>query len=153
MRRVNLAMDSAVDWPQYLAVVKEYLSAKVLSTQESRTQIVLPPSESAWVRDRAEQFARRIKEAGYDVVGDLTELVPDESAEPEPDPTESELLTTAITALADLAGRLPANPERARAAERVKDALRTFTEQHPPVMALRELYWKSKAKVSWTRGR
>jgi hypothetical protein len=153
LRRVNLAMDSAVDWPQYLAVVKEYLSAKVLSTQESRTQIVLPPSESAWVRDRAEQFARRIKEAGYDVVGDLTELVPDESAEPEPDPTESELLSTAITALADLAGRLPANPERARAAERVKDALRTFTEQHPPVMALRELYWKSKAKVSWTRGR
>lgn len=153
LRRVNLAMDAAVGWPQYLAVVKEYLSAKVLSAQESRTDIVLPQAESAWVRDRAAQFTRQIKAAGYDVVGDLTELIPDEIPESEPEPTESEVLATAIAALADLAGRLPANPDRDRTAERVKHALRTFTEQHPPVMALRQLYWKGKAKVSWTRGR
>jgi hypothetical protein len=151
LRRVNLAMDAAVGWPQYLAVVKEYLSAKVLSAQKSRTDIVLPPTESAWVRDRAEQFTRQIKAAGYDVVGDVTELIPEEIPEPEPEPTESEVLTTAIAALADLAGRLPANPDHDRTTERVKHALRTFTEQHPPVMALRQLYWKGKA--SWSRGR
>jgi len=151
LRRVNLAMDAAVGWPQYLAVVKEYLSAKVLSAQQSRTDIVLPPTESAWVHDRAELFARQIKAAGYDVVGDVTELVPEEIPESEPEPTESEVLATAIAALADLAGRLPANPDRDRTAERVKHVLRTFTEQHPPVMALRQLYWKGKA--SWTRSR
>jgi hypothetical protein len=147
LRRVNLAMDSSVEWPQYLAVVKEYLSAKVLSAQEDRARIVLPSSELTWVHDRAEQFARRIKEAGYDVVGDLTELVPDELPRPEPDPTESELLGTAIAALADLAGRLPANPDQDRAVERAKQGLLAFTERHPPVMALRELYWKGRAKV------
>jgi len=151
LRRVNLAMDAAVGWPQYLAVVKEYLSAKVLSAQKSRTDIILPPTESGWVRDRAEQFARQIKAAGYDVVGDVSELVPEEIPEPEPEPTESEVLATAIAALADLAGRLPANPDHDRTTERVKHALRTFTEQHPPVMALRQLYWKCKA--SWSRGR
>jgi hypothetical protein len=153
LRRVNLAMDAAVGWPQYLTVVKEYLSAKVLSAQKSRTDIVLPPSESTWVHDRAERFARQIKAAGYDVVGDLTELVPDETPGPELEPTESELLATAVAALANLAGRLPPNPDQDRTAERVKHALRTFTEQHPPAMALRQLYWKGKAKVSWTRGR
>ena len=129
LRRVNLALDAALGWPQYLAVVKEYLSAKVLSAQESRTDIVLPTAESGWVRDRAEQFARQIKAAGYDVVGDLTELVPDDAPEPEPEPTERELLDTAIAALANLAGRLPANPDQDRTTERVKRALRGFTEQ------------------------
>jgi hypothetical protein len=102
------------------------------------------------VRDRAEQFARRIEAAGYDVVGDLTELVPDGTPEPEPEPTERELLDTAIAALANLAGRLPANPDQDRTTERVKRALRAFTEQHPPAMALRQLYWQGK--VFWTRG-
>ncbi len=150
LRRVNLALDAALGWPQYLAVVKEYLSAKVLSAQESRTDIVLPTAESGWVRDRAEQFARQIKAAGYDVVGDLTELVPDDAPEPEPEPTERELLDTAIAALANLAGRLPANPDQDRTTERVKRALRGFTEQHPPAMALRQLYWQGK--VFLTRG-
>jgi len=54
------------------------------------------------------------------------------------------VLATAIAALADLAGRLPANPDRDRTAERVKHALRTFTEQHPPVMALRQLIGRAR---------
>jgi len=62
------------------------------------------------VHDRAELFARQIKAAGYDVVGDLTELIPDEMPEPEPEPTRAKCWPPR-SPHCDLAGRLPANPE------------------------------------------
>jgi hypothetical protein len=152
LRRVNLAMDESVGWSQYDAVVKEYLAAKVLPARGSRARITLPLSELAWVRRRAEEFVERIAAAGYHVVGDLAELTPDIVVRPDPEPTDGDLLTAAVGALADLVGRLPTNPDRDSTAERLKHALREFSEDHPPVMVLRQLYWKGKAQVSWARG-
>lgn len=151
LRRLNLAMDAEVGWQRYNSVVKEYLAAKILPAHGDPARIVLPLPELSWVRRRAEQMVELLDKAGYDVVGDLAELLPATAARPPAQPTEAELLDTAVTALADLVGRLPANPDRDSTAERVKHALRDFSESHPPVMALRQLYWKGKAQLSWAR--
>jgi hypothetical protein len=152
LRRINLALPAFMGWPQYREIVKEYLTRNILAAQGDRPRITLPAEELAWVGDRAELFKTQIETAGYDVVGDLAELVPRTAPGPIGEPRDRELLDAAINALAELVSRLPTNPDHGRPGERVKQALRTFSEQHPPVMALREWYWRGKAKVSWTRG-
>ena len=152
LRRINMALPSSVEWPSYHGVVKEYLAAEVLAAQGDDHRITLPSTERGWVRERSELVVRQIAAAGYDVVGDLAELVPDTVAEPPPDVAERELLDAAVSALAELAGRLPTNPDRDQPADRMLHALRSFTEHHRPMMALRRWYWQGKARVSWARG-
>jgi hypothetical protein len=123
-----------------------------LRPQGDEPRITLPREELGWVRDRATLFAEQIASAGYEVVGDLAELIPEVPPRTAPEPRDRDLLDAAVAALAELTSRLPTNPDRDRTGERVKHALRTFTEQHPPAMALRQWYWKGKAKVSWARG-
>jgi hypothetical protein len=153
LRRINLAMPPSVGWTRYEAVVKDYLAAKVLTGQGDQARIALPPGDREWVRERAEQFVDHIAAAGYHVVGDLAELVPAAVSAMAPEPSDRELLDAAVSALADFAGRLPTNPDRDRTGERVKHALRSFSEQHPPAMTLRQWYWQGKARMSWARAR
>ena len=152
LRRINLALPASMGWPRYKAVVKEYLAQDILAGQGDKPRITLPADELGWVRDRAELLASQIETAGYDVVGDLAELLPRTAPGAAAEPPDRELLDSAVTALAELASHLPTSPARDGTGERVKHALRTFSEQHPPVMALREWYWKGKARVSWARG-
>jgi hypothetical protein len=150
LRRVNVAVERNVPWSRYDTVVKEYLANKILANH-GNGRVVLPATELSWVRARAERFVTEIERAGYDVVGDLEELLPTTTAKSPSAPTDAELLDTAVAALADLVARMRANPDRDTPAEQVKRMLREFSEQHPPVMALRELYWKGKAQLSWAR--
>ncbi|HWC82721.1 MAG TPA: hypothetical protein VG756_22440 [Pseudonocardiaceae bacterium] len=158
LRRLNVALPSEVGWPQYASVVKEYLAMKILPRPGRHTRITLPAADRAWVTDRAEAFVTHLTEAGYDLVGDLDELRP--AAPPGSCvnaanafvPSDGEMLDVAVDALAQLVRQMPANPDRDRPGERFKHSLREFSEAHPPVMALRELYWKSKAQMSWARG-
>lgn len=152
LRRINIALSPSVAWPSYHGVVKEYLAAEVLAAQGDDHRITLPSTERGWVRERSELVVRQITAAGYDVVGELAELLPDTVVEPLPAVADRELLDAAVSALADLAGRLPTNPDRDQPADRMLHALRSFTEHHRPMMALRQWYWQGKARVSWARG-
>ena len=155
LRRLNLALPREVGWPQYASVVKEYLAMKILPRPGRTKRVVLPAADRAWVARRAERFAGYITDAGFQVHGDLEDLVPSSGggcAEPA-QPTDGDMLDVAVDALAQLVRQMPANPDRNHPAERLKSSLREFSEQHPPVMALRKLYWKGKAQVSWGRRR
>ncbi|QUQ66504.1 hypothetical protein [Kutzneria sp. CA-103260] len=152
LRRVNIAVERDVPWPQYDTVVKEYLAHTILAGHGDG-KVALPAGELPWVRARAERFVTEIERAGYDVVGDLDDLLPTARPEPAGCPTDAELLDTAVTALADLVAQMRASPDRDTPTEQIKRLLREFSEQHPPVMALRELYWKGKAQLSWARRR
>jgi hypothetical protein len=133
-------------------MIKEYLANKILASH-GNGKLVLPAGDLPWVRARAERFVAEIEHAGYDVVGDLADLLPTAGPDLADSPTDAELLDTAVTALADLVAQIRANPDRDTPTEQVKRLLREFSEQHPPVMALRELYWKGKAQLSWARRR
>ncbi|MEV6608668.1 hypothetical protein [Kutzneria sp. NPDC051319] len=152
LRRVNVAVERRVGWPQYDAVIKDYLAHKILAAH-GNGKVALPASELPWVRDRAEQVVTAIERAGYDVIGDLDDLLPAITTASPAAPTDAELLDTAVAALADLVARMRNNPDRDTPTEQVRRLLRGFSEQHPPVMALRELYWKGKAQLSWARRR
>lgn len=152
LRRINVAVARDVPWSRYDTVVKDYLAGKILG-RHGNGKVALPAQDLGWVRARAETFVKEIEHAGYDVVGDLDDLLPTTAAKSPSAPTDAELLDTAVAAIADLVARMRADPDRDTPAEQVKRRLREFSEQHPPAMALRELYWKGKAQLSWARHR
>jgi len=152
LRRVNVAVERNVPWPRYDTVIKDYLANKILASH-GNGKVALPAGELPWVRARAERFVTEIERARYDVVGDLADLLPTTEPKPADSPTDAELLDTAVAALADLVAHMRANPDLDTPTEQVKRLFREFSEQHPPVMALRELYWKGKAQLSWARRR
>ena len=154
LRRLNLALPREVGWPQYASVVKEYLATKILPRQGRASRIVLPAADLTWVARRAAEFTRYLTDAGFRVHGELDDLLPGGGGCAQPsEPTDGDLLDVAVDALAQLVRQLPANPDRDRPGERLKSSLREFSEQHKPAMALRKLYWKGKAQVSWGRRR
>lgn len=127
---------------------------KILPRTGRTKRVVLPAADRAWVVRRAEKFTEYIAGAGFQVHGELKDLLPGNGGCAEPDaPTDGDLLDVAVDALAQLVRQMPANPDRSQPGERLKSSLREFSELHPPVMALRKLYWKGKAQVSWGRRR
>jgi hypothetical protein len=149
LRRLNLTLDVA--WPHYAAVVRDQLAAELLARRPVPRRIVLPVEDQPWVAKQAQQFVDEIREAGYHVVGDLTELLPadDDFAATYPEPSAGELLDVAIDALAQLVPRVAR--EWPRKPVSVKQTLLDLSERHPPAMALRRLYWTGKTRISWIR--
>jgi hypothetical protein len=106
LRRVNRALGGRLAWPAYGAVVKDGFTPAVLGRRAAGTPIALPPRWQPWLLERAEHLVAGLRESGYDIVGNLDELIndepvgPGESAPPGP-PIESQL-DVAADALATL---------------------------------------------------
>lgn len=77
LRRLNSVLGDRLTQPRgdYRQVVKRYLVRHVLA-EASGAPLALPPSARAWCVDASEQVAARLADAGYDVVGDLADLIP-----------------------------------------------------------------------------
>lgn len=117
MRRVNLALGERlpVDEPGYGVVGKRFLGEDVLAAQRGRPPR-LPRSMEPWCRQIAEDWRRTIVDRGYQVVGDLDDLLPDPSvcADEVPDVHEAELLDAATEALATMLDRVHAERQETR---------------------------------------
>jgi hypothetical protein len=75
LRRANAAFgETTMRWPAYHDMVKRCLTPALASREGVR--IALPEPAYAWACDWAEQATKAVDEAGYDVVGDLSELLP-----------------------------------------------------------------------------
>lgn len=154
LRRLNLSLGGRLEWPSYAEVVKEQLATRILAERPDATKIVLPAVDHSWVLQRAQRLIGDIRDAGYHVVGDLDELLPAEPVESSnsaaPSPTDRELFEAALHSLTELVER---KPDRSLVIPRarVRDTLRVLSEQHPPLGALRQLYWKRKASLTWAR--
>ncbi|MGH3625077.1 MAG: hypothetical protein ACRDQ5_25370, partial [Sciscionella sp.] len=122
LRRINVALRGRLDNEMYQTLVKYLIATDTLAARSRKQPIVLPAGERGWVRVRAERFVKEIEAAGYDVVGDLHDLVPAEQSADTWDtrpPTagDAEMVDAAVDLILVLLDRLaderqPVNPLR-----------------------------------------
>lgn len=104
LRRVNAALGDRLPRPRsgYNRVARFWFAEKVL-TSTAGTPLTLPPEHRAWCTAGSEAQVAALDEAGYDVVGDLADLVgrPDDAGGPAPAaPDDAALLDVAAAGIA-----------------------------------------------------
>ncbi|MGA8848156.1 MAG: hypothetical protein WB471_16195 [Nocardioides sp.] len=105
LRRVNQALGRRLRHHRtaYARVVKFWYAERVLAEQSGQ-RLVLPATEQSWCTEVSRDQATRIAAAGYDVVGDVADLMPVWAQSPVPDLTaeDSRLLEVSLEAMADM---------------------------------------------------
>lgn len=163
LRRLNGELSGEIpDW-FYMWTVKEGLAHATLAARPAGQRLVLPPERHAWAWQYAETLIAGLSGAGYDLVGDVAELRPQEPpgvpVNPASQPAD-EVLDVAIQATAALvlnqyrkeypaaqpgvtggalADRVTA---RVNASPRIKRTVRELSSRHPSVRWLRVLAWR-----------
>jgi hypothetical protein len=119
LRHLNeMTAEAEVPWPVYAASVKHGV-APVLAARGGES-IDLPADDYAWALQWSQDAVRELADRGYDVVGDLAELIPTSrptGQDPDDLPVE-ELADAAMATLAALVNvtmRRPAKPPAAAA--------------------------------------
>lgn len=105
LRRLNVRLGRDFDWPVYEQWVKAGLAGHVLAARPGKLPLRLPAEQHEWVTQRARRMCAELAAAGYDVVGDLDDLVPSPPEAPARHPdraTDAELVDAAVHALAAL---------------------------------------------------
>ncbi|MGN6723675.1 MAG: hypothetical protein ACTHJM_13770 [Marmoricola sp.] len=77
LRRVNERYNERLDDSAYAILVRNILVKRLVPTDDEATPLSLPLQEFGWVRERSEAWVETLREAGYPVVGDLEELLPE----------------------------------------------------------------------------
>lgn len=104
MRRVNERLSSdALRNDIHGEIIKRPFAVGILGQQEGE-RILLPARFAEWCREQAAATAASIRAAGYQVVGSLDELMPDEAvfADQEPPADEAAISAAAVDALVTL---------------------------------------------------
>lgn len=151
LRRVNLQLGERLPLPgPYPLVVKNVLAHRVLE-RHSGTRLALGADDVGYARQQSRAIATQLAESGFDIVGDLEELVPGEAAEPAdvaPPSTEA-LLDESVAALADLLVVMSNRMRREREGEELARTARTkpirfalvqASENRPALRKLRSGY-------------
>ena len=98
VRRLNELLGGRLNQRQYDRVVKHYLETHLRPA--TTTPMGLPAKHLGWAREEACRQVEAVRAAGYDVVGDLDDLLPTLSAGRGPDEaTDAELLDASLEAL------------------------------------------------------
>jgi len=110
LRRLNAALPEEVPGWFYMRNVKDALAHGSLAGRRSGLgRLELPADREKWAREHAEQLIADLRGAGYDVIGELDELLP-RPVGPTPakpsDATPAEMLDAAVTAMTTLLGEL-----------------------------------------------
>jgi hypothetical protein len=170
LRRVNRRANAELPPADYRPLVRELLAHQTLSRRTGSPRLALPPDMHPWVHETSQSWITEIERRGYDVVGDLGDLVgaPPVREYADPDrPRERQVASAAgdaITALlldnarlrheearlhaelADVRGAL----ERAHttAAYRVRRALVVRMERGGLGRALLDVYRRARGRSS-----
>jgi hypothetical protein len=159
LRRVNAALGDRLPLPgPYPGVVKNLLAHTILAGHPG-TPLALDQDAIRFAVERSAGIAQRLAASGFDVVGDLADLVPDEAAAtaraaaPGSDtPSDEVLLAESVAVIADLLDSVRAERQRRR---RIEDLAREVqsrplksvaiaaSERYPSVMRLRHGYWRT----------
>ena len=105
LRRLNEALPDRVPRWFYNWNVKRILANDVLSARVPGARLVLPPGQQAWAREQSEILVAGLRDAKYQIVGDLDELLPPPATERYVSPTRlpaEQLLDVALRATAAL---------------------------------------------------
>jgi hypothetical protein len=116
VRRLNELTVGNLDWPAYQRFVKNFLAVDVLATRPGSVPLRLPAEDQDWVLQKSKEMVQSLREAGYEVTGDLDDLLPatdgPEARHPD-DVTDGEVLDAAIYAVAGLVHELEAQRQHA----------------------------------------
>lgn len=119
VRRLNLGV-AKLQNSSYDALVRMHLADKVLRGGTPR--LSLPPHRLQWAKDRSRVLVDELTAAGYQIHGDLEDLIPRDPVEPYVSPTEltdgdlGPVAIKAATALLNHAGKLRDRNQVLRAA-------------------------------------
>ena len=103
IRRLNEKANQVVPPAAYRPLVRELLAHNTLA-QRASARLTLPPDDYAWVQVLQEAWVDTVRARGYDVVGDLSDVVgPPPVAFTDPDaPDEAEVADAAVEAMTAL---------------------------------------------------
>jgi hypothetical protein len=105
VRRINVKANRIVPPPAYRPLVRELLAHRTLSRRTGSPRLTLPPADHEWVATLQQKWTDLIRERGYDVVGDLDDLVgpPPPAQWTDPDtPDETQVADAAVDAITAL---------------------------------------------------
>jgi hypothetical protein len=118
LRRVNELVVDDLDWPVYQSLVKSLLAVNVLALRPGAVPLGLPAEDADWVLQKSKEMVQALREAGYQVAGDLDDLLPSTGG-PEPrhpdEVTDAEVRDAAIYAVAGLLRQLSTERDEAAA--------------------------------------
>jgi hypothetical protein len=105
LRRLNEALPAEVpDW-FYMWNVKEAVAHTALAARSADARLVLPAEREGWAKEQADALVAGLRGSGYDLIGDVDELLPrpagDAYASPASQPAER-VLDAAVDAAAAL---------------------------------------------------
>jgi hypothetical protein len=86
LRRINIKANHVVEPPRYRPLVRELLAHRTLSRRVDSPRLTLPPDAYPWTQELTGAWIDEIKARGYDVVGDLGDLVGAPPPQPYADP-------------------------------------------------------------------
>ncbi|MGP4027578.1 hypothetical protein [Actinomadura sp. 3N407] len=154
LRRINAAVDEDAPMWLYHRLVTDVLALRVLPGRGEPGRVPLPSDRRAWAGDRARDLVEAIRAAGYDVVGDLAELLPRERPPEESAaaaPGDAELLDTAahtilalldrVSMLREEIGELRDERREQRQTALPKLMARHLSERSQAVWKMRVGYW------------
>jgi hypothetical protein len=102
IRRINRLANRELHPPDYRPLVRELLAHRTLSRRTTSPRLALPPDVHPWVQDISRSWVEALRERGYDVVGDLDELLgaPVTPVFADPDaPDEAQVADAALDAI------------------------------------------------------
>jgi hypothetical protein len=145
VRRMNVDL-GALQGSDYDRLVRVLLAERILGRQSA--PLTLPAKHLAWVEQRSAQLVKELRESGYDVVGDLDELIPDAATHADfvspGDLTDADLAPAAIRASTGLL--LHAGRQRRRIQE-LEAQLEGRTETSRVRQRVEELYLRARARA------
>ena len=105
LRRLNAASRSEISFDTYNQWVRRVVVRGTLDKRQGQQRYALGAEDHRWVREHSLAVVERLRGSGFDVVGDLQELVPSEDGPSHPSPDEvraEDVLDVAVEALAAL---------------------------------------------------
>ncbi len=88
VRRINRAVNHDVAPADYRPLVREMLVHRTLSHRDGSPRLALPPDAAAWATGLSRTWVKALADRGYDVVGDLEELMGQPATGPWADPDD-----------------------------------------------------------------
>lgn len=132
VRRMNADLQPAdIDWWRYERAVKEMMIGTVMFASSSRTGRNLEPDDRRWAAEKSAEMIDAVRRSGYDVVGDLDDLVvsPDVASDASGAPSEDEVLAAARDTLVGMIKQWPLPSTRRSLAARVYTHIRARTRK------------------------
>ena len=102
IRRINRSANKDLHPPDYRPLVRELLAHQTLSRRTQSPRLALPPDVHPWVQALSESWVEEIRRRGYDVVGELGDLVgaPPVAEYADPDrPSERQVAAAGVDAI------------------------------------------------------